>query len=170
MKYCESSRIKISIFPYFKKVENSNFRKMRVLLVLGLAFACASGQFFNPFSLFNRGNGNRRPPPPAQRPSSFSSRPVSAPGPAPSSGGNGRCTNGFHVSGQKFTWSGARNYCTRNGMRPSSLENGQKVNIAYGLVRPLKYFWTGGQVNHSSRTVSWPNGASSTPDWSPTGG
>ena len=81
-----------------------------------------------------------------------------------------RCTNGFHVSGQQFTWQGARDYCTRNGMRPSSVENGQRINVAYNMVRPLKYFWTGGQVNHSSRTVSWPNGASSTPDWSNTGG
>nr|APS85776.1 extracellular regulated MAP kinase 1 [Paracyclopina nana] len=57
-----------------------------------------------------------------------------------------------------------------NGFRPSSLENQAKVNIAYQMVRPLRFLWTGGQVNHSSRSVSWPNGATSTPDWSFTGG
>ena len=136
---------------------------MRVVLVLALLMAVASAQFFrNPF----RGFG-RRPNRPRPAPAPFRGNP--APAPAPSSGGNRRCTNGMHVSGQHFTWQGARDYCTRNGMRPSSLENGQKINTAYNLVRPLKYFWTGGQVR-GSRTVNWPNGASSTPDWSHTGG
>lgn len=143
---------------------------MKVLLVFALVLACVAAQF-NPFNLF--GGGNRRPPP--RRPAPFqSNRPAPQNRPPPvqaaSSGSNRRCTNGFHVSGQHFSWQGARDYCSRNGMRPSSLENGQKINTAYGLVRPLKYFWTGGQVNHRSRTVSWPNGASSTPDWSHTGG
>ncbi len=142
---------------------------MRFFVIFALTLAYAGGQFFNPFSLFG-GRGNRRPPPPPPgRPAPFqaNSRP-SAPAPAPSSGRS--CNNGFHVSSQHFSWQGARDYCTRNGMRPSSLENGQKVNTAYNLVRPLKYFWTGGQVNHRSRSVNWPNGASSTPDWSFTGG
>ena len=69
-----------------------------------------------------------------------------------------------------WSWEGARNYCTSNGMRASSLDTQAKVRTAYNLVRPLKYFWTGGSVNHGRRTVSWPNGATSTPDWSPTGG
>ena len=139
---------------------------MRILLVFALMLACASGQFggFNPFRLF----GGRRPsrPRPQSRPVPFNS----APAPAPSGGSTRSCNSGFHVSSRNFDWNGAQNYCTSNGMRASSLETQSKINTAYRLVRPLKYFWTGGRVNHSSRTASWPNGSSSTPDWSPTGG
>merc|ERR1711973_548319 len=140
--------------------------KMKVFIVLALTLACVHGQFgFNPFRFFG---GGRRPSRPAPPPRPFQSRPAQAPR-APS-GGSRSCTNGFHVSSQHFSWSGATNYCNSNGMRASSLETQSKINTAYNLVRPLKYFWTGGSVNHGRRTVSWPNGATSTPDWSSTGG
>ena len=138
--------------------------QMKVFFVLALFLAVANAQFgfFNRF--FGRPSRPASRPPP--RPSTFSSRPVSAPAPS----GPASCTNGFHVSSQHFSWSGANSYCTGRGLRPSSLETQAKINTAYNLVRPLKYFWTGGSVNHGQRTVSWPNGATSTPDWSPTGG
>ena len=140
-----------------------------LFILLVLAFGCVSGQFFNPFRAFRRPNRPRPPPP---RP--FNARPAAAQSsagagtPAASSGVS--CNQGFHVSRQKFNWQGARDYCTRSGLRPSSLENRSKIGVAYNLVRPLAYFWTGGRVNHSNRSVNWPNGATSTPDWSPTGG
>ena len=141
--------------------------QMKVFIVLALFLATVSGQFgFNPFRLF----GGRRPSRPASRPAPRPTSFRTAPATAPAAGGARSCNQGFHVSSQHFSWSGARNYCTSNGMRASSLETQAKVGTAYNLVRPLKYFWTGGSVNHGRRTVSWPNGATSTPDWSPTGG
>ena len=141
--------------------------QMKVFIVLALFLATVSGQFgFNPFRLF----GGRRPSRPASRPAPRPTSFRTAPATAPAAGGARSCNQGFHVSSQHFSWQGARNYCTSNGMRASSLETQAKVGTAYNLVRPLKYFWTGGSVNHGRRTVSWPNGATSTPDWSPTGG
>lgn len=142
---------------------------MRAFILIALTLAVASGQFFNPFSLFGgRGNGNRRPPPPPGRPAS---RPAPS-RPAPFQGGSsgGRCTNGFHVSSNNLSWQAAQNYCSRNGFRRSSLDTQAKINTAYNLVRPLKYFWTGGETNHGRRTARWPNGRETTPDWSFTGG
>merc|ERR1712018_166729 len=146
------------------ELDTSGLNKMKSLFILFLTLACVSGQFFNPFN-FRRPNRPNRPnntPPP--RP--FNSAPAQSSG-----GGNGvSCNQGFHVSRQKFDFNGAQNYCRSVGLRGSSLENSRKIGVAYNLVRPLKYFWTGGRVNHGRGTVSWPNGFSSTPDWSPTGG
>ena len=139
---------------------------MKVFIVLALCLACVSAQFgFNPFRIFGR-RPSRPANRPAPRPAPFQSRPAAAPAPS----GPPSCTNGFHVSSQHFSWQGAKNYCTGRGLKASSLETQAKINTAYQLVRPLKYFWTGGSVNHGSRDVSWPNGARSRPDWSNTGG
>jgi len=137
---------------------------MKSLIILFLALACVSGQFFNPFRAFGR-----RPRPPPPRPAPFNPRPAAAP--ASSGGSSPSCTNGFHVSSSRsFSWSAARNYCTSRGLKPSSLENAQKVGIAKNLVRSLPYFWTGGQKSGTNPTVNWPNGARSVPEWSNTGG
>merc|ERR1711971_354206 len=122
-------------------------------IVLALFLATVSGQFgFNPFRLF----GGRRPSRPASRPAPRPTSFRTAPATAPAAGGARSCNQGFHVSSQHFSWQGARNYCTSNGMRASSLETQAKVGTAYNLVRPLKYFWTGGSVNHGRRTLAGP--------------
>ena len=171
---------------------------MKSLIILFLALACVSGQFFNPFRAFGR-----RPRPPPPRPAPFNPRPAAAPAQSSSGGSSPSCTNGFHVSSSRsFSWSAARNYCTSRGLKPSSLENAQKVwkkiykyivglmciptfyisnkstysfsffqvGIAKNLVRSLPYFWTGGQKSGTNPTVNWPNGARSVPEWSNTGG
>ena len=96
---------------------------MKSLIILFLALACVSGQFFNPFRAFGR-----RPRPPPPRPAPFNPRPAAAPAQSSSGGSSPSCTNGFHVSSSRsFSWSAARNYCTSRGLKPSSLENAQKV-------------------------------------------
>ena len=100
-----------------------SFFRMKSLIILFLALACVSGQFFNPFRAFGR-----RPRPPPPRPAPFNPRPAAAPAQSSSGGSSASCTNGFHVSSSRsFSWSAARNYCTSRGLKPSSLENAQKV-------------------------------------------
>ena len=99
---------------------------MKVFIVLALTLATVSGQFgFNPFRLFGGRRPSRPASRPAPRPTSFRTAPATAP--APSSGGARSCNQGFHVSSQHFSWQGARNYCTSNGMRASSLETKLKL-------------------------------------------
>ena len=109
---------------------------MKSLIILFLALACVSGQFFNPFRAFGR-----RPRPPPPRPAPFNPRPAAAP--ASSGGSSPSCTNGFHVSSSRsFSWSAARNYCTSRGLKPSSLENAQKVwKIYIHLILHLLLYW-----------------------------
>merc|ERR550519_2743979 len=59
-----------------------------------------------------------------------------------------------------FTRSQGVAYCRSQGMRPISLDTPAKEREFTGLVgrEGQKYFWTGGNVNHGARTVSWPSG------------
>ena len=54
-------------------------------------------------------------------------------------------------------------------MRPSSLDTQAKVSAAYRKVSSLPYFWVGA-TKAGGNSVRWPNGRTSVPDWSHTGG
>jgi len=72
-----------------------------------------------------------------------------------------------------FTRSQGAAYCRAQGMRPISLDTPAKEREFTGLVsrEGQKYFWTGGNVNHRARTVSWPSGRTTSSNrWSNTGG
>merc|ERR1712203_1190928 len=81
--------------------------------------------------------GYRRPSRPASRPAPRPTSFRTAPATAPASGGARSCNQGFHVSSQHFSWQGARNYCTSNGMRASSLETQAKVGTLIIWFVPL---------------------------------
>merc|ERR1712141_359767 len=81
-------------------------------------------------------------------------------------GGGGSCRNSepnhsfggqqFLVSWRlgctSFTASEGAAYCRANGMTAVSLDSADKVREGQ------PYFWTGGQVNHRARSVTWPSG------------
>jgi len=78
----------------------------------------------------------------------------------------------------KFTQQDAKEYCNSMGMEPVSLDTPQKQDWFNQLIAQdaQRYFWTGGIVDHSQRTVFWSNGRanpvpfSASAHWSHTGG
>jgi len=106
------------------------------------------------------------PSAPTQTFQSSSAQP--APQPASVSGGG----RGNHVfqgrsyllswkDGQNhLSWSQARNYCSRKGMRIVSLDNTAKKEHFLGLLasQGVTYMWTGGRISSDKRTLTWENG------------
>jgi len=59
-----------------------------------------------------------------------------------------------------FTQSEAESYCQLQGGRPVSLDDNERSQYFINLaIRDRKrYFWTGGKIDHSIGTVTWPSG------------
>jgi len=111
---------------------------------------------------------------------------------APVTGGTAKCgpqapNHFWQGKGYVVTWKfgcrdfenhEAREYCQSMGMQPVSLDTPAKMNEFNRLIAQdaQRFFWTGGIVNHNSRTVGWWNsnartiGFDESPHWSHTGG
>ena len=63
---------------------------------------------------------------------------------------------------RRFTWQGARDYCSSNGMRVVSLNNPLKREHILRLVTSegVSGIWTGGRVTPDKSFLDWENGAS----------
>jgi len=149
------------------------FTTIALLVLAGLATPEPQGLFggLRNFlgGLAPRGRGR-----PQQRPQQRPQRP---------SGGGGSCRNSepnhsfggqqFLVSWRlgctSFTASEGAAYCRANGMTAVSLDSAAKEREFGSLLtrESQPYFWTGGQVNHGARSVSWPSGRTTTQhNWS----
>ena len=145
-----------------------------LLIVFGLvALTSSQRRPFDPFNLFSRrprpNGGGRRPAGQSTRGRDCGGCPCSAPN------YKGQYVLTWRIQGcQKFTAGEAQNYCRNNGMQAVSLDTNPKANELMGLLAQdrQRYFWTGGQVQHNSRSVRWPSGriSNNIPFWSNTGG
>ena len=59
-----------------------------------------------------------------------------------------------------LSWSQARGYCSRNGLRMVSLDTPAKKEHFLKLVASegVTYFWTGGRLSSDKRSLTWENG------------
>jgi len=95
-----------------------------------------------------------------------------ASGPNHNFGGKGYLVS-WRLGCTHFTQAEAAAYCRSNGLTPISLDDPSKEREFATLVarEGQPWFWTGGTVNTGARSVSWPNGRTTTPSlWSSTGG
>jgi len=106
-----------------------------------------------------------------QAPSAPSFAAQSAPQPSVSAGGQGNHVfqgRSYLLSwkeGQNhFSWSQARSYCSRKGMRIVSLDSTAKKEHFLGLLasQGVTYMWTGGRISSDKRTLTWENGRGET--------
>eukprot|EP00090_Calanus_glacialis_P006424 TRINITY_DN15006_c0_g2_i1.p1 TRINITY_DN15006_c0_g2~~TRINITY_DN15006_c0_g2_i1.p1 ORF type:complete len:272 (+),score=47.87 TRINITY_DN15006_c0_g2_i1:82-897(+) len=60
----------------------------------------------------------------------------------------------------EFSWSQARNYCSRKGMRIVSLDSSAKKEHFLQLVASegVTFMWAGGRISSDKRTLTWENG------------
>jgi len=107
-------------------------------------------------------------PAPTQTFQSFEVQPA-PPNPPPVSVQTGRGNHVFQgksyllswKEGQShLSWSQARSYCSRNGLRMVSLDSPAKIEHFLKLVASegQDYFWTGGRLSSDKRTLTWENG------------
>lgn len=151
---------------------------MRAALAVSVVMACCAvstvyGQL--PFSnLFRPRPSNRAPQPqPQPVPQGGQCRPS-----APNYNFQGRGYVLSWLNGcENFTGNEAASYCASMNMRAVNLDDPNKAQHFIGVLANtpnLKYFWTGGNVNHRAGIVQWSNGVTqpfnSIRFWSQTGG